>query len=124
MFCHQQFPYKGKRVSIVRRPTSPLIPSPEERTLRRCKLAAVVAAGEQVAVGVRRHLDRGVTESGLHQLERQFEPAVDAAVDAPRGVEVAEPVQALVFRTAVPIDDAGGDLRWMEAVLDDCVAML
>ena len=68
-----------------------------------------------MAVDVGGHLDRGVTEPRLHQLERQFEPAVDAAVDAPRGVEVAQRVQALVFRAAMLIDDTGGDLRRMKA---------
>ena len=77
-----------------------------------------------MAVGVRRHLDRGVTEPRLHQLERQLEPAVDAPVDAPRGIEVAQAVQALVFGAAVLVDDTGRDLRRMEAALDDRVAVL
>jgi hypothetical protein len=29
-----------------------------------------------------------MAEARLHDLQRQFEPAIDAAVDAPRGVEV------------------------------------
>ena len=66
----------------------------EKRLFGRRQLGAVVAARKQVAVGVRRHLDRGVTEPRLHHLERQLEPAVDAPVDAPGGVEVAEAVQA------------------------------
>ena len=50
--------------------------------------------------------------------------AVDAPVDAPRGVEVAQAVQALVFGGAMLIDDTGGDLRRMEAALDDRIAMI
>ena len=65
-----------------------------------------------------------MAEPRLHQLERQFEPAVNAPVDAPRGVEVAQAVQALVFCTAVLVDDTGGDLRRMESALDDRVAVL
>ena len=38
-----------------------------------------------------------MAKSRLHQLERQFEPAVDATVDAPRGIEMAQRVQAPVF---------------------------
>ena len=64
--------------------------SGQKRLLGRRQLAAVVAARKQVAIGVRRHLDRGVTEPRLHHLERQLEPAVDAPVDAPRGIEMAE----------------------------------
>ena len=56
-----------------------------------------------------------MTEPRLHQLERQFQTAVDAAVDAPRGVEVAQAVQALVLGAAMLVDNTGGDLHRMEA---------
>ena len=36
-----------------------------------------------MAVAVRRHLNRRVPETGLHQLKRQLEAAIDAPVDAP-----------------------------------------
>ena len=49
-------------------------------------------------VPIRRHRDRGVTEAGLHKLERQFESAVDSAIDAPADVEVPESVQARILR--------------------------
>src|SRR5262249_30427726 len=88
------------------------------------KLAAIIAAREQVAVGIRGHLNRGVAKPSLHHLERQLEAAIDAAVDAPRGVEVAQGVQALVFRTAMLIDDTGGDLHRMQPALNNGVAML
>ena len=39
-------------------------------------------------------------------LQRQLQPAIDAAVDAPRGVEVPQRMQALVLRTALVIDEA------------------
>ena len=69
-------------------------------------------------------LDRGMAESGLHHLERQFEAAVGAAVDAPRGMEVPQRMQAAVFRAAVPIDDASGNLRRVESALDDTVPVI
>jgi len=75
-------------------------------------------------VHVRRHLDRGVAEPGLHHLQRQFEPAVGTAIDAPRGVEVAQAMQAGILRAPVLIDDTGGNLRRMEATLDDGVAVI
>jgi hypothetical protein len=39
------------------------------------------------------HLNAGMTEPALHHLDRQFEAAVFAAIDAPRGIEMAERVQ-------------------------------
>ena len=69
-------------------------------------------------------LDRGMAESGLHHLERQFEAAVGAAVDAPRGMEVPQRMEAAVFRAAVPIDDASGNLRRVESALDDTVPVI
>jgi len=63
--------------------------SRQKRPLCGRKFGATVAAREQVTIGVRRHLNRGVAEACLHHFERQFESAVDAAVDAPRGVEMA-----------------------------------
>jgi hypothetical protein len=55
----------------------------EQRALRCGELGAVIGAWEKMAVTVRRHLDRGVPETGLHQLKRQLEAAIDAPVDAP-----------------------------------------
>jgi hypothetical protein len=46
--------------------------SRQERPLRGREFAAVVAARKQMAVGIRGHLYRGVTEPRLHQLERQL----------------------------------------------------
>src|SRR5262245_12930786 len=65
-----------------------------------------------------------MAEPRLHYLERQFESTIDAAVDAPGGVEVPQCMQALVFCTAMLIDDAGGNLRRMEAAADDVVAVV
>src|SRR5438552_18980377 len=48
-----------------------------------------------------------MAEPALHQLERQFEPAVDAPVDAPRCIEVAQRMQASVLRSPVPIGNFG-----------------
>ena len=60
-----------RRGALIRFLTSPKRPArrPPARHRRRC--------GEQVAVAVRRHLDRGVTETRLHHLERQLQAAVD-----------------------------------------------
>src|SRR5262249_25435818 len=96
----------------------------QERLLCGRQLSAVVSAREQVAVGVRRHLNRGVAEARLPPLERQFESAVEAPVDAPRGVEVPEAVQAGIFRLAVAVDHACRYLRRMKPTLDDRVAVL
>ena len=52
------------------------------------------------------------------------EAAVDAPVDAPRGVEMAEAVEAGIFGLAVAVYHASRDLRWMKAAFDDRVAML
>jgi hypothetical protein len=78
--------------------------SRQERPLCGRQLGAIVTAREQVAVGVRRHLNRGVAEACLHYLERKLEPAIDAPVDAPGGIEVAEAMEAGIFRLAVGID--------------------
>jgi hypothetical protein len=51
-----------------------------------------------VTITIRCHLNRGVTETGLHHLEREFEPAINTAVDTPRRVEVTKAVQATAFR--------------------------
>ena len=56
------------------------------------QLCAVVATREQMAVAIRGHRDRGMAESGLHEPEGQFESAVDATIDAPAGIEMAERV--------------------------------
>src|SRR6266540_4240329 len=75
-------------------------------------------------VHVRRHLNRSVAEPRLHHLERQFEPAINAAVYAPRRIEVAQAVQALVLGLAVSIDDTGRDLGWVKCALDDAAAVV
>jgi hypothetical protein len=72
-----------------------------------------------VPIGVRAHLNRSVTEPRLHHLERQFEPAVDAPVDAPRGVEVAQRVQPSVLGVAIGIGDAGLLHQRDETTFDD-----
>ena len=64
---------------------------------------------EQVTIAIGGHLNGNVPEPSLHHLERGPEPAVGAAVDAPRGVEVPERMQTGVLRRAAGIDDAGGD---------------
>src|SRR5262245_11098311 len=58
-------------------------------------------------------------EPRLHHLERQLEAAIDAPVDAPGGVEVAQAMQAVVFRFAVSGNDAGRDLRRLKSLIDD-----
>src|SRR5262245_37655016 len=70
------------------------------------------------------HLDRGVAEAGLHDFERQFEPAIDPPVDAPGRIEVPETVEAGIFGAALTVDHAPGDLCWLKAAFDDAVAML
>src|SRR5262245_58848929 len=65
-----------------------------------------------------------MAEPGLHNLERQLEPAVDAPVNAPGGVEVPQGMQSLVFRPTVLIDDASSNLHRMEAAVDDAVAVI
>jgi hypothetical protein len=47
-----------------------------------------VAPRKQMPIAIRRDLDRRVPYADLHHLERQLQTAVDAAVDAPRDVEV------------------------------------
>ena len=73
----------------------------KECFLGRRQFGAIVTARKQVAVAVGRHLDRGVAEPRLHHLERQLEAAIDAAVDAPRRIEVPQAVQAGVLGVAV-----------------------
>src|SRR5262249_27437663 len=68
--------------------------------------------------------DRGMAETRLHHLERQFEPAIGAPVNAPRGVEVAQTVQAAVFRAAIGLHHTGRNLRGMKAALDNAVPMI
>ena len=72
----------------------------EERLFGRRQLGAVVTARKQVAVSVGRHLDGGMSEPRLHDLERQLKPAVDAAVDAPGRIEMAQAVQAGILGAA------------------------
>ena len=67
-------------------------------------LRGIIAAGEEMPVAIGRHLNRGMPEPGLHQLERQFQAAVGAAVDAPRRIEVAQRMQPRIFRTPLSVD--------------------
>jgi hypothetical protein len=62
-------------------------------------------------VVVGRHLDGGMAETGLHHLERQFEAAIDAAIDAPARVEMPERVQPGVFGSVTTRSHAGCDLH-------------
>src|SRR5215831_10343581 len=57
------------------------------------------------------HLNAGMTEPALDNLDRQLETTVCPPVDAPRGIEMAQRVQARVLDGSVLGDDAGGDLR-------------
>ena len=60
-----------------------------------------------------------MTEPRLNHLERQFEPAVGAAVDTPRGVEMAQRVQPAILGAAVRLDYTGRDLGRLERTPDD-----
>src|ERR1700733_665129 len=71
-----------------------------------------------MAIDVHCHHDRGMSEPLLHDLGRQFLPAVDLPVDAPAGIEVAKRVKA-VFRTPVCRGDAGGDQRRAKPAMHD-----
>src|SRR5262249_55641601 len=74
----------------------------------RCRqFGTIVTAREQVPVAVGRHLNRAMTKARLHHLEREFEAAIDAPVDAPAGVEMAQRVQAWIFCLPMFGDDAG-----------------
>jgi hypothetical protein len=46
-----------------------------------------------------------MSHADLYQLERQFETTVDAPVNAPTGVEVAQAVQSRVLRRAAGVGD-------------------
>ncbi len=65
-----------------------------------------------------------MAEPRLHHFHWQFEAAIDAPVDAPRGVEVPQAVEALVFGLAMAIDDTGHGLRGLERALDDGDAVI
>src|SRR5262249_10298679 len=39
--------------------------------------------------------DGGMPQAGLHQFERELEPTIDAPVDAPGGIEMAERMPAV-----------------------------
>ena len=79
----------------------------------------VITTWEQMTVAVCRHLHRSVSEPGLDHLERQFEPAINAAIDAPARIKVPQAVQAGVFRFAICRDYAGGNLRRDKAAVDN-----
>jgi len=64
-----------------------------------------------------------VSHAGLHQLQRQFESAIAAPVDAPTRVEVPQAVEPGVFGLAA-VGDAGRDLRRVEAAVDDIADVL
>jgi len=57
---------------------------------------------------------RRVPHALLHYLRRQFEATVNFAVDAPRGIEVAQRMQAGVLRLVLVVDDASGAHRCNE----------
>ena len=84
----------------------------------RRQLRPSIGRREEVAVGVGRDLDRGVPEPGLHHLQRQLQAAIDAAVDAPAGIEMPERMQG-ILRLAVRIDDASRDLHRVQAGIHD-----
>jgi hypothetical protein len=63
-----------------------------------------------MAITIRRHLDRGMAKAALHQLERQLEATIDAAVDAPAGIEMAQGMEARIFCLPMLVGDAGRDL--------------
>ena len=65
----------------------------QERLFRRRQLGAVIASREQMPIAIGGDLDRRMPHAGLHHLDRRFEAAVFAAIDAPRGIEMAERVQ-------------------------------
>src|SRR6516162_6993247 len=81
---HFDLPAEFARMSRLCRVGHPM----EQRAFGKSELGAVVTAREQVAVTVRRDLDRGVAQSCLHDLQRKLEAAIGPAIDAPRGVEV------------------------------------
>src|SRR5262249_36845309 len=71
-----------------------------------------------MAIAIGRDLNRGVPEAVRHHLERKFEAAVDATVDAPRGVEKAQAVEAVLCLPGFS-DDAGSDHAWAHALPGD-----
>src|SRR5262249_3410265 len=87
--------------------------------LGRRQLRTIIAARKQVAVAIRRHLDRGVPEAALHQLEWEFEAAIDAPVDAPASIEVAQRMQAAVLGSSPCVDYARTDLGRSVGAIDD-----
>ena len=72
-----------------------------------------------MAIAICRQMDRGVTEAGRHQLEREFEAAVLLSVDAPGGMEVAQVVEPRILCLAGCGDDTGGDPDRSQPALDD-----
>ena len=91
----------------------------QEGALGCCQFGAIVATREQMAVTVCSHLHRGMSKPGLDDLQRQLEPAVDTAVDAPGGIEMPQTMQPGVLRLAGCCDDAGGNLDRNEFAIDD-----
>src|SRR5262245_60375153 len=65
-----------------------------------------------------------MAKSRLYHLERQLESTINALVDAPGGVEVAQAVKSFVLRPAVLIDHTGGNLCRLEAARNDGGALL
>jgi hypothetical protein len=59
-----------------------------------------------MAIGVRRHLDGGMAEPGLHHLERQFEPAATRRIWRAWKIEAA--LAAAPAWLLVPIFRVGG----------------
>src|SRR5215467_10395305 len=91
----------------------------KKRLLSCSQLRTIITRWKQVPITVGGHLDRGVTEPGLHQLERKLEPAIDPAVDAPARVEMAQSVQAGIFRLAWRGDNTCRNLCRDKSAIND-----
>ena len=63
--------------------------------------------------------DRRMPEPLLNQFSRKPKAAVRRPVDAPRRIEMAERMQAGIFRRAIGFCDTGRDLHRMPSVKHD-----
>src|SRR5215831_5142660 len=72
-----------------------------------------------MAVCVHGHGDGGVAQSLLYDLGRQLQAAIGSPVDAPARIEMAERMEASVFRAAVFRCHLGGNLGGDQAAPDD-----
>jgi hypothetical protein len=77
-----------------------------------------------MAVAIRGYLDRGMAEPALHHLQRQFEATIDAPVDAPRRVEVAQSVQSHILRLARLGSNISRDLDGVQPALEEIVMLI